>query len=104
MAAEKTSRRYRGRCPTHPGHMLRDIVLPATGKPKTEIARLLGISRQSLYDLLAGRQPVTAAMAVRLGKLFGNGPRFWLSMQAAFDTWHAERDVDVSGIPTIRAA
>jgi addiction module HigA family antidote len=79
-------------------------VLPAIGKPKTEIARLLGISRQSLYDILEGHQPVTPAMAVRLGKLFGNGARLWLSMQAAHDTWHAERDIDVSAIPTIKVA
>ncbi len=60
--------------PIHPGEMLREDVLPALGRPKTEIARLVGISRQTLYDILAERQPVTAQMAIRLGKLCGNGP------------------------------
>ena len=43
-------------------------------------------------------------MAVRLGKFCGNGPDLWLNMQQAFDLWHAEREVDVSGIPTVRVA
>lgn len=87
--------------PTHPGEMLSEITIPATGKSKAEIARLLGISRQTLYDILNRKQPVTPAIAVRLGKLFGDGPGVWIRMQAAYDTWHAEREVDVSAIPTL---
>ena len=90
--------------PAHPGELLSEIVIPATGRSKTEIARLLGISRQTLYDILNCRQAVTPQLAVRLGKLFGDGAGAWMRMQAAHDTWHAEREVDVSGIPTIRAA
>ena len=78
-------------------------MLPALGRPKTEIARLLGLSRQSLHDILAGRQPVTPATAVKLGKLCGNGPRLWLNMQTAHDLWEAEQKIDVSGIPTLEA-
>lgn len=92
------------RCPSHPGALLREEVLPATGKSKTEIAALLGISRQQLHDILQERKPVSPATAVRLGKLFGNGPDAWVGMQSAYDTWHAKREVDISGIPTIRAA
>ena len=92
------------RCPTHPGELLREDVIPATGRSKTEIARLLGISRQHLHDILSEKKPVTPAVAVRLGKLFGDGPGVWLRMQASHDGWHAEREVDVSNIPTIRAA
>ncbi len=92
-----------GRCPSHPGALLREII-PATGRPKAEIATLLGISRQHLYDLMAERKPVTPAMAVRLAKLFGGGAAAWVRMQAAYDVWHAEREVDTSGIPTLTAA
>ena len=42
-------------------------------------------------------------MAVRIGKLLGNGPALWLNMQSAYDLWHAKRDVDVKGIPTLKA-
>ena len=91
------------RCPTHPGEVLREDVIPATGKPKAEIARMLGISRQHLHDILATRKPVSPETAVRLAKLFGNQPLVWVRMQGAYDAWHAEREVDVSGVPTLGA-
>lgn len=75
----------------------------STGRSKAEIAKLLGISRQHLYDILRERKPVSPAVAVRLGKLFGDGAAVWVRMQGAYDTWHAERDEDVSKIPTLRA-
>ena len=78
-------------------------VIPATGRTKAEIAQLLGISRQHLYDILRERRPVSPAIAVRLGKLFGDGAGVWVRMQAAYDTWNAEREEDVSKIPTLRA-
>jgi len=83
---------------------LRDIVLPELDRSKAEIARLLGISRESLYRILDERQPVTPAMAVKLGKLCGNGARLWIRMQAEYDLWQAEREVDVSSIPNLHAA
>lgn len=90
--------------PSHPGELLNEIVIPGTGKSKAEIARLLGLSRQTLHAILAGRQAVTPEVAVRLGKLCGNGAEPWLRMQQAHDLWRAEREVDVSGIPTLNAA
>ncbi len=96
-----TAKRNSARCPTHPGGLLREDVIPATGRTKAEIAQLLGISRQHLYDILRERKPVSPAVAVRLGKLFGDGAGVWVRMQAAYDTWNAERKEDVSKIPTI---
>jgi len=97
-----TAKRDPNRCPTHPGALLRDEMIPATGRSKVEIAGLIGISRQHLYDILNERKPVSPAVAVRLGKLFGDGAGVWTRMQAAYDTWHAEREEDVSEIPTIK--
>ena len=71
---------------------------------KTAIAAALGISRQTLYDTLNEKQPVTVEMAVRFGKLFGNGAGFWINLQRIYDLALAERRVDVSGIPTLEAA
>jgi len=96
------AKRNSDRCPTHPGALLREDVIPATGRTKAEIAQLLRISRQHLYDILRERKPVSPAVAVRLGKLFGDGVGIWVRMQAAYDTRHAEREVDVSKIPTLR--
>jgi antitoxin HigA-1 len=72
--------------PAHPGELLREIVIPATGKTKVEIARMLGISRQSLYDILSEKQGITPAIAMRLGKMFGGGPDvgFGCKMPAVF--------------------
>jgi addiction module HigA family antidote len=91
------------RCPTHPGALLREDVIPAVGRPKAEIARLLGISRQHLYDIMAERKPVSPEVAVRVAKMFGGEPIAWVRMQGAHDAWHAARKVDVSGIPFLSA-
>lgn len=96
--------RSREHAPTHPGALLREDIIPAIGKSKAEIARLLGISRQHFHDILSEEKPISPAVAVRLGKLFGNGAGLWVRMQGAYDTWHAEREVDVSNIPTLTAA
>lgn len=98
------AKRNPSRCPTHPGALLREDVIPAVNKSVSEIARLLGVSRQHLHDILAERKPVSPEMAVRLGKLFGDGAGIWLRMQAAYDVWHAERAVDVRHIPTLKVA
>ena len=89
--------------PVHPGEILREDILPALTVSKTSVAAALGISRQTLYDILNEKQPVTAEMAVRLGKLFGNGARFWIDLQRIHDLAVAERTVDVSAIPTLEA-
>ena len=102
--AEYRAKRHPGIKPLHPGELLREDVIPALGKPKAEIARLLGISRQALYDILNEKGPLTAEMAVKVGKLCGNGPALWLNLQRAYDLWHAQRRVDVSRIPTLPAA
>jgi addiction module HigA family antidote len=92
--------------PTHPGAVLRDDVLPALRLSVTQAANALGVSRQALHAILSERTAVTPEMAVRLGKLCGNGPGLWLRMQQARDLWRAERDLaeTVAQIPTLRAA
>jgi addiction module HigA family antidote len=99
MAATK-AKRNPDRCPSHPEAVLGDI-MPSLGKPKAEIARLLGISR---HEILEQKKPVSPNVAARIGKLLGNGPAIWLRLQAAYDAWHAEREVDVSKIPTLEQA
>lgn len=100
------NRSLRGLMPMHPGEMLREDVLPSLGKSKTEIARLLGVSRQTLYDIIDEKQPVTPGMALRLGKLLGNGPDLWIGLQRAYDLANAERSLaaKLKKIPTLGAA
>ena len=96
----------RGLPPMHPGELLRDEILPALGRPKAEIARLLGVSRQTIYDILEERQPVTPMMALRLGKLCGNGPDLWLNLQKRYDLHVAAQELGtkIRTIPTLQAA
>jgi addiction module HigA family antidote len=100
------NRLLKGLTPMHPGEMLREDILPAFGKSKTEIAKLLGVSRQTLYDILDEKQPITPVMALRIGKLCGNGPDLWLNLQRKYDLWRAEKDMakDLAKIPTLTAA
>lgn len=92
------------RCPTHPGTFLQDIVLPALPYSKVAVAQALGISRQTLYDILAGKQPVTPSTAVRLGAVLGTSAASWLNMQVAYDLWHAEREIDTSKLQSLKEA
>jgi addiction module HigA family antidote len=92
--------------PTHPGALLRSTVFPALGLSVKDAAATLGVSRQALHNILAERAAVTPEMAVRIGKLCGNGAGLWLRMQQARDLWHAERNLAavLKTIPTLRAA
>ena len=96
----------RGLPPMHPGELLREEILPALDRPKTEIAKLLGVSRQTLYDVLAEKQPVTPGMALRLGKLCGNGPDLWLNLQKRYDLDRAQQELGekIKKIPTLHVA
>jgi antitoxin HigA-1 len=96
----------RGLPPMHPGELLREEILPVLDRPKAEIAKLLGVSRQTLYDILEEKQPVTPVMALRLGKLCGNGPDLWLNLQKRYDLHRAEQKFGerIKAIPTLEMA
>ncbi|HJY47779.1 MAG TPA: HigA family addiction module antitoxin [Stellaceae bacterium] len=90
----------------HPGELLREDVLPALGRTRAEIARLLGVSRQTLHAILTERSPVTPEMALRLGKLCGNGPEIWLALQTRYDLERLRetKRSEIEAIPTLGAA
>ena len=88
---EYAAKRTENRPPTHPGALLREDILPALKLSVSETARRLHVSRQSLHELLNERKGFTPEMALRVGKLAGNGPTLWLRMQQDYDLWHAER-------------
>jgi addiction module HigA family antidote len=98
------AKRNPDRCPSHPGEVLREDVLPAINMGKSELAEAIGISRQHLYDILNEKKPVSPEVAARLGAAFGDGAGVWLRMQAAYDAWHAERSVNTKRIKLIKAA
>jgi addiction module HigA family antidote len=78
--------------PTHPGEMLREDFLSDYGLTATSLALALGVSRQTVHELLREQRAITPLMALRLARLFGNSPQFWLNAQQARDLWESEQD------------
>lgn len=100
-----TTTRDRKRRPTHPGVILREDILPALGMTQTELAQRLGVSRLTVSEVLHEKRGVSADMALRLGRLLGNGPGVWLRMQQAVDLWDLEhsRAEDYAAIERVAA-
>lgn len=79
--------------PTHPGEMLREDFLPDYGLTVSGLAAALGVSRQTINELLRERRGVSPEMALRLSRLFGNSPEFWLKAQQAVHLWDAAQAI-----------
>jgi len=77
--------------PTHPGAMLREDFMPDYGLTVSSLAKALGVSRQTVNELLRERRTLSPEMALRLARLFGNSPEFWLNAQRAVDLWDASK-------------
>ena len=94
------------RRPTHPGEMLREDFIPDYGLTVSGLATAIGVSRQSVNELLRERRAVSPDMALRLARLFGNTPEFWLNAQRAVDLWDTAETIkkDVSRIKPLNAA
>ncbi|OGQ93984.1 MAG: addiction module antidote protein, HigA family [Deltaproteobacteria bacterium RIFOXYD12_FULL_57_12] len=92
------------RRPTHPGAILREDVLPSLGMTQKEFAERLGVSRLTVSAVLHEKRAVTADMAMRLGRLLGNGPEIWLRMQQTLDLWVLTQRGGYEGIQTLNAA
>jgi addiction module HigA family antidote len=92
--------------PTHPGEMLREDFMPDYGQTVSSLAAALGVSRQTMNELLNERRAVTPVMALRLSRLFGNSPEFWLNAQHAWDLWESEKlyHKELSQIQPLNAA
>jgi addiction module HigA family antidote len=92
--------------PIHPGEMLREDFLPDYGLTVSGLAQAVGVSRQTINELLRGRRAVSPEMALRFSRLFGNTPEFWLNAQRAVDLWDAAQAIkaEVKRIKPLRVA
>jgi len=81
--------------PVHPGEIIREDVLPEVGLSVTAAAKALGVSRQMLHDILAERKPLSAVMCLRISRLLGSTPEFWMRLQADYDLKKAVQDKEV---------
>lgn len=86
------------RPPTSPGEMLREEFLNPLGVTQTEIARRLGVPVGRINQILQDKRAITADTAVRLSRVIGMSPEFWLGLQTDWDLWHAERAVDMTAL------
>jgi antitoxin HigA-1 len=92
--------------PIHPGEMIREDFLADYGLNVAGLAGALGVSRQTVNELLRERRSVSPEMALRLSRLFRNTPQFWLNAQRAVDLWDVEQAIaaDIESIRPLRVA
>lgn len=93
------------RKPTHPGEMLREEFMPDYQLTVASLAKRLGVSRQSVNELIRERRAVSPDMALRLARVFGTTPHYWMNMQRNVDLWnslalHADDIASLDPLPT----
>ena len=74
---------------THPGEVLREEFMPDYGLTVASLAKRLGVSRQSVNEVVRERRAVSTEMAMRLSRLFGTSAEYWLNLQRNVDLWES---------------
>ena len=78
--------------PPHPGRSIRSACLVPLGLSISEGAKVLGVSRQALNNIVVGKSAISPEMAIRLTKAFGSTEETWLRMQLAYNLAAARKD------------
>jgi addiction module HigA family antidote len=78
--------------PAHPGRIVKHDCLEPLGLSIAEGAKILGVSRQALNNVITGKSGISPEMAIRLTKAFGSTEETWLRMQLAYDLAAARKD------------
>jgi len=80
------------RNPVHPGQIVRHDCIEPLGLTITAAAKVLGVTRQALNNVVTGKSGISSEMALRISKAFGSTPETWLRMQLAWDLAQARKD------------
>ncbi len=80
------------RPPTHPGEMLLDEFLEPLGMTQTDLAQRIEVPFQRVNALINGRRNMTPDTALRLSRVFGTTPGFWMNHQLRWDLYHAQQE------------
>ena len=80
--------------PLHPGEIVKDTLIDATGFTVTEAAKKLGVSRTALSRLVNRHSGISPEMALRLAKFFNTSIDSWINLQAHYDTWKVSQYYD----------
>jgi len=91
----------KNRPPSHPGEMLLEEFLEPLDLSQVELAKRIHVSYPRINELINGRRGVTPDTALRLAKLLGTTPEFWLNGQRNWDLWHALRAPESSALRKI---
>lgn len=90
--------------PLHPGKIVRETCVEATGLTITETAKKLGIDRTTFSRLINGHMGISAEMAIRLGMALGTSPTLWLNLQKNYDLWKASESLKYLHIEKFKEA
>ena len=88
--------------PPHPGEFITEVYLEPHGISGRQLAVKLDISPSTLSRILNGVSAISPEMALRLSKALGRSPESWLSMQHAYDLWHAKKHVDLKRVARLK--
>lgn len=86
----------------HPGEILLEDFMKPMGISARQLASDIDVSPSRISELIHGQRPITADTALRLGIYFGMEPRFWLNLQAEYDTRIVTRELKDKIAPRIR--
>ena len=92
----------KNRPPTHPGEMLLREFLEPLAMTQIDLAERIHVSYPRVNEIINGRRGVTPDTALRLSKLFGTSPEFWLNGQRNWDLWHALHSEAADDLKSIR--
>jgi antitoxin HigA-1 len=98
------NKRHSSIVPVHPGEVLRDDAFPALKITKPAFAQALGVSRQTLHEIMTLKRGISPDMAVRLEAVVGSTAETWLAMQTRYDLWLARQRVSVKSLKRLAAA
>ncbi len=87
--------RRNGLPPAHPGEIIREDIVPEVSLSVTATAKALGVSPQMVHEILAGRKPLSAVMCMKVSRLFGSTPEFWMRLQSDYDLKKAAQNKGV---------
>ena len=92
----------RNRPPTHPGEMLLEEFVKPLDLTQAELSRRLGVSYPRLNEIIKGRRSVTPDTALRLSRVLGMSPDFWLGLQQDWDLWNAMNSPEAKQIKRLK--
>lgn len=90
--------------PVHPGEILREDAFPALKITKPALAQALGVSRQTLHEIMTLKRGVSPEMAIRLEAVVGSTAQTWLALQSQHDLWQARKRINLQGLKKLKAA